>query len=45
MGNKLEEPLEVYDKILKEQRAQNVYNCETHDIYYTNNNLDGLTEN
>lgn len=45
VGIKLEEPLEVYDKILKEHGARNVYNCETHDIYYTNNNLDGLTEN
>ena len=45
VGIKLEEPLEVYDKILKEHGAQNVYNCETHDIYYTNNNLHGLTEN
>ncbi len=29
VGIKLEESLEVYDKILKEHGARNVYNCET----------------
>ena len=45
VGFKLDNDLKYYDKILKDKGLENDFNCETHDIYYTNWNLDGLTEN
>jgi len=36
VGMKLNKSLDYYDKILKEHGATNCFNCETHDIYYTN---------
>lgn len=45
VGIKLNNTLSYYDKLLKQHGAKNIFNCETHDIYYTNKNLDGLTEN
>lgn len=34
-----------YKKILGNANAVNSYNCITHDMYWTNKNLDGMTEN
>ena len=45
VGFKLDKPLEYYDKILKMNGLANDFNCETHDIYYTKYDLNGLTEN
>ena len=45
VGFKLDKDLNYYDSLLKENGLANDYNCETHDIYYTSDNLDGLTEN
>lgn len=44
VGLKLEKDLKYYKKILRKHNAINTFNCETHDIYWTNKNLDGLTE-
>lgn len=44
-GIKLDKTLDYYDNMLKEHGAKNIFNCETHDIYYTKEKLDGLTEN
>ncbi len=45
VGFKLDRDLSYYDKILKDKGLSNCFNCITHDIYYTDQNLDGLTEN
>lgn len=45
VGFKLESTLKVYDEMLKQHRLENCFNCQTHDIYYTDRNLEGLTEN
>lgn len=45
VGFKLNKPLDYYDKLLKEHNIINDKNITTHDIYYTNKNLDNLTEN
>ncbi len=45
VGFELNNDLKFYDKMLKEHKLDNCFNCETHDIYYTNKDLDGLTEN
>lgn len=45
VGFKLDKDLDYYDKLLKKHNLENCFNCITHDIYYTNKNLDGLTEN
>ena len=45
VGFKLDKDLNYYDKVLREHGLINVFNCTTHDIYYANENLDGLTEN
>lgn len=45
VGFELNEKLEYYEKILKSNGLINDFNCVTHDIYFTNENLDGLTEN
>ncbi len=45
LGLKLDKELIYYDELLKEHRLKNVFNCNTHDLYYTNTSLDGLTEN
>ncbi len=44
VGIKLDKDLNYYDKILKEHGLINDYKVKTHDIYYTNQNLDGLSE-
>ena len=45
VGIKLEKNIDYYDNLLKEKGFINDFNCVTHDIYYTNKKLDGLTEN
>lgn len=45
VGFKLDKNLEYYDSMLKANGLENDFNCITHDIYYTNENIDGLTEN
>jgi len=45
VGFKLDNDFEYYDKLLKDNGLINDFNCITHDIYYTNVSLDGLTEN
>lgn len=45
VGIKLNNDLEYYDRILRDNGLNNDFNCVTHDIYYTKENLDGLTEN
>ena len=45
VGIKLEKSIDYYDNLLKEKGFINDFNCVTHDIYYTNKKLDGLTEN
>ena len=45
VGFKLNKPLDYYDKLLKEHDLINDRNIITHDIYYSNKNLDNLTEN
>lgn len=45
VGIKLDRDFEYYDNILKSNKLINDFKVITHDIYYTNKNLDGLTEN
>ena len=44
VGIKLNNDLEYYDKILREHGLVNDFYVQTHDIYYTNKSLDGLSE-
>ena len=34
-----------YDNLLKSKGLNNTFNCVTHDLYYTNKNLDNMSEN
>ena len=45
VGIKLDKKFEYYDNILKSNGLINDFKVTTHDIYYTNKNLDGLLEN
>lgn len=45
IGFKLDKSLEYYDSVLKQNGLENDFNCTTHDIYYTNANLNDLSEN
>ena len=45
VGVKLDKSFDYYDELLKSNGLVNDFNCITHDIYYTNGKLDGLTEN
>lgn len=45
VGILLEKNFEYYDNLLKSNGLENDFNCITHDIYYTNQDLDGLSEN
>lgn len=45
VGFKLDKSLEYYDNFLRQNKLKNDFNCVTRDIYYTNENLDGLSEN
>ena len=44
VGIKLKKDLAYYENILKKAGAINTYNCETIDLYYTDKNLDGMSE-
>jgi hypothetical protein len=46
VGIELDKPIEYYLNMLVKQGLENTFNCNTHDIYYTNKeNFNGLTEN
>lgn len=45
VGFKLDEDMDFYDLLMKRNGLGNVFTVVTHDIYYTNRNLDGMTEN
>lgn len=45
LGIKLDKKLKYYDKLLKNYGLINDFKVETHDIYYTNQDLNGLSEN
>ena len=45
VGIKLDKDFEYYDNLLKQNGLINNFQVTTHDIYYTNKNLDGLSEN
>lgn len=45
VGFLLKEDLSYYDNLLKNHGLINDYNVITHDIYYTNRDLDGISEN
>lgn len=48
VGLLLDGDIEQYEKILEDNGAINVYNCETHDLYWTNKKfkeLENMTEN
>lgn len=41
---KLEKKLDYYEKILMKSGLSKIFSVITHDIYYTKNNLDGMSE-
>lgn len=45
VGIKLDKDFEYYDNLLKNNGLVNDFEVTTHDIYYTDKNLDGLSEN
>lgn len=45
VGFKLNRNIKYYEDILSLHNAINRFNCKTHDIYWTNKNLDNMTEN
>ena len=45
IGIKLKNNFNYYDTFLKNNGFDNDFNVKTHDIYYTNKNLDNLSEN
>lgn len=44
VGFRLDNDIEYYDKMLKSKGLVNDFNVITHDIYYSNKNLDGMSE-
>lgn len=44
IGILLHKPLEYYDELLTNAGAYNVFNCATHDVYWTFHSLHGMTE-
>ena len=44
VGILLHKPLEYCDELLTNAGAYNVFNCETHDVYWTYHDLRGMTE-
>lgn len=44
VGLKLNKPVEYYHEMLMARGAENTFNCVTHDLYWTNQNLSMLTE-
>ena len=45
VGFKLDHDISYYKEILEKNNAINRFNCKTHDIYWTNKDLNGLSEN
>lgn len=48
VGMLLEKDVEYYNKIIEKAGGKNVFNCETHDLYWTNKShdeLEKMTEN
>ncbi len=45
VGFKLNNDISYYKEILEKNNAINRFNCKTHDIYWTNKDLNGLSEN
>lgn len=45
VGFKLDKPLIYYHDMLVNKGLKSDFSCITHDIYYTNKNIDNLTEN
>ena len=48
LGLLLDKDIEYYDKIMQKAGGENVFNCETHDLYWTNkkhSELEKMTEN
>lgn len=45
VGFKLNKSLDYYHEMLVNAGFDNVYNCETRDIYWSNKNFDGMSEN
>ena len=45
LGIKLNNNFEYYDNMLKSNGLKNDFKVLTHDIYYTNQSLEGLSEN
>ena len=48
VGLFLDKPIEIYQEILKNAGAVNEFNCETHDLYWTNKTqeeFEQMTEN
>ena len=45
VGFELKNDFDYYDNLLRKNGLINDFNVVTHDIYYTNKNLDGLSEN
>ena len=45
VGIKLSKDYSFYENLLKNNGLNNDFNVKTHDIYYTNKNLDNLSEN
>lgn len=45
VGFKLDKDICYYENILNSNNAINRFNCKTHDIYWTNKDLNNMTEN
>ena len=45
IGIKLDKPMFYYDHILKKHGLKKVFKAKTHDIYFTNKDLDNMSEN
>ena len=45
VGFKLNKNIKYYEEILSSHNAINRFNCKMHDIYWTNKNLENMTEN
>ena len=45
VGIKLNKDLKYYDNMLKQYGFKNDFTVDTYDIYYTNKNFDGMSEN
>ena len=41
----LDRDLSYYDELIKKHNGINTFSCKTYDIYWTKENLDGLSEN